>query len=198
MINKNIAIGIAGVSLVAVLSVAAFWDKFPSFSKLTHVVGAEQVVLPPTVNEQFVAIVEHTKRQYIDSRGNSLGLREARAAAICAMGFPRAQALDWSGRLVAASSTASGLGVIRIEIAPGVHVSTRSTYLTDTLDNSLIPVCSPVATSVSQIPLGSRVRFSGVFVADSTDCIRESSITNEQAVRSPNFIMRFSAVSKLQ
>jgi len=192
-------VGAAGVLLVTALSVAAFKDKiFPAQMPQSTITQAQAQPVSQTISlqQQFVRVVETTKRSYIDSRGNSMGVLPDRAAQICSLGFPLAHIVDWTGVLRAAGTTSNNMAYVRIEIAPGVHVATRSTYVTDIIDDSLIPVGSTIANNVAGLRLGSRVRFSGIFVPDNKDCIRESSITNDSAIRNPTFITRFMSITR--
>lgn len=199
MSMKTIGIVASGVILLGTLTAVAFKEHLPKFGgsgspNTTVIQTAPQLPIYP--DQQFISVVETARRQYIDSRGNSIGLRERRAQELCALGFPQARAVDWTGILRSASTTSNGSGVVQLELAQGVRVSTRGSAVTDALDNTLIEPGSTIAHNLTDLRVGSRVKFSGTFFQDSTDCIRESSITAEQAMRNPNFIIRFSSITR--
>jgi hypothetical protein len=54
---------------------------------------------------------------------------------------------------------------------------------------------SPVFQALVAMKEGDAVRFSGTFIRDEADCVREGSMSLSGSMTEPEFIMRFSAAA---
>ena len=64
------------------------------------------------------------------------------------------------------------------------------------MDNTLIENGSDLYNSISDLSEGDRVVFSGTFIPDDSDFIREGSVTERGSMTDPEFILKFSDVRK--
>ena len=122
--------------------------------------------------------------------------RPTRARAICSA-LPNRRAVWWLGTVHEMSTNAAGMGVLSIEVAPSITVETNNNSYYDSLEDfsTLIDPQSDLFATVSRLHKGDRVRFKGTFPPTEEDCIRESSLTLEDSVTKPAFIIRFDWVA---
>jgi hypothetical protein len=165
--------------------------------------GNSAATLPPTVpmpsdETAFVSAVSGARSAY-KSASNELaagGTRNARQQAICRA--LRDQAADsWIGKISKLTSNGDGKGVLSIELAPDIQVSTWNNALSDIGSNTLIDPSSSLFKSLSSMKRGDTVRFSGRFTTSNVDCVREKSVSLSGSMTSPEFTMRFTSVTKL-
>lgn len=123
--------------------------------------------------------------------------QQKRAKALCSILGKSRAAKDWTGFITELSSNGDGLGVLAIETGKGVTIKTWNNALSDSGDNTLLPLDSPVMEVAMNLSVGQAVQFSGTFVRDRAQCIRESSITQDGSMRQPEFIMRFTNLKQL-
>ena len=122
--------------------------------------------------------------------------RQKRAKALCAA-LKNRSVKGWTGFITDLSSNSDGLGILSIETGKGITVTTWNNAISDAGDNTLLKVDSPVMEAAAELAVGQAVEFSGTFVKDSKDCIRESSMTQAGSMESPEFIMRFTSLKSL-
>lgn len=120
-------------------------------------------------------------------------LRPARARVIC-QALPDPSATDWMGSVELLSSNNEGKGVLSVRISDSLSVETMNNALSDIPYNTLIPVGSRVQQEAMALHHGQRVVFSGSFVPDNDDCIKETSLTVWGDMTEPSFLFRFSAI----
>jgi Sec-independent protein translocase protein TatA len=125
--------------------------------------------------------------------------RDSRKAAI-ASALGTTTASNWTGTVKNIGTNSDGLGILDITISsdPTITVSTWDNALSDIFDNTLIPKSSPVYEAMANLKKGDKVLFSGRFLRDERDSIKESSLTIAGSMRAPNFIFVFSKIEKFQ
>lgn len=154
-------------------------------------------IVLPGEQFRFVAAVESARTNYRQNSGNDMlrgATRPERARALCANGQLRT-ARDWIGSITTLSTNGEGRGVLAIEIASGVTLKTWNNALSDIGSETLLDPLSVVFRTAAAMRVGDRVRFSGQFLPDRTDCVRESSLTMDGSMRSPEFIFRFEGLT---
>jgi hypothetical protein len=152
----------------------------------------------PADQARFTKAVLAARTSY-KSASNELaagGIRNSRQQAICNAVMDQS-ASGWVGKISELTSNGDGKGVVSIELAPNVHVSTWNNALSDIGDNTLIDPNSSLFKSLSTMKKGDVVRFSGRFSSSKTDCVREKSLTLAGSMTDPAFTMRFTSVGKL-
>lgn len=116
--------------------------------------------------------------------------RVIRKQQICAA-LGSASVRNWEGTIYDLSSNSDGKGVLTITIGPHVWIKTWNNSLSDIGDNTLLSPSSPVYAAALSLRKGQKVRFSGSFIPNDTDCVREGSLTQNGSMTDPEFIMRF-------
>lgn len=185
--NNDHKIGFACVIATIVLAVIAFGHMSPLS---THDLPSNQV--------RFLAAVA-SARSAFQAAPNELSheqIRKSRQQAICRVLSERI-ALSWIGEISGISSTSGGSAVLKIKLAPNVHVQTWNNAFSDAGSKTL--VLSGTALFASLVPLrrGDAVQFSGSFEESEKDCVKEQSITQAGSMLDPEFTMRFTEVKKL-
>jgi hypothetical protein len=151
----------------------------------------------PSDQAGFTSAVSAARTAY-KSAANELaagGVRNNRQQAICRVVRDQS-ASGWIGKISQLSSNGDGKGVLQIEIAPNIHVSTWNNAVSDVGSNTLIDPNSSLFKSLAAMKQGDVVRFSGRFSSSNVDCVREKSLTLAGSMTDPVFTMRFTSVSK--
>ncbi len=104
---------------------------------------------------------------------------------------------EWVGQVTTRSTNNEGRGVLVVSIGPNVSVKTWNNSLSDIGDKTLIEPGSAVFNAMGSLRNGDWVRFSGRLFSDSTDCVREPSMTIRGTMTSPEFIFRFDSIQRI-
>ncbi len=124
------------------------------------------------------------------------GAKNERDKKICSL-MKNLTIKDWIGKIKTIDANSDGKGVLGIEIADDIVVTTWNNALSDIADQTLIDPNSSLFQKVSSMKSGQQVQFSGRFFPGGVDgeCIEESSITLSGKLRKPEFIFKFSSIS---
>jgi hypothetical protein len=146
----------------------------------------------PDSEKQFLAAVEHGRSVY-ESGANDMArgaARPLRAKEICDL-LTSVSISNWVGRVSKLSTNGDGKGVLAVQIGNDVYVHTWNNDVSDVADHSLIDPASSLFTKASALSEGQEVLFSGSFRPETTDCVKESSLTMNGSLTEPEFIFRF-------
>ena len=146
----------------------------------------------PKQQREFVKAV--SKAQEVDTE-NELKLGKAlskRNKAICKVLASRS-IKNWSGKIVELDANNDGKGIVSIEIAEDVHISTWNNAFSDMFDNTLIEPGS-LFDDFLEHEEGDIVRFSGKFADGDDVCVNDSRITLSGKLQDPDFIFKFRSV----
>jgi len=102
----------------------------------------------------------------------------------------------WTGVVTRASLCSDGRRSLAVRAANGVTLSTWRNAATDTTDNTLIGAGSELFHSTADLAPGTRVVFSGTFYPDSENCLRAKNMNQEDSMKQPDFLFRFTAICK--
>jgi hypothetical protein len=152
----------------------------------------------PSDQARFIATITQARSQFT-SAPNELaagGMRTVRQQTICSA-LQGQSASGWIGKVAYLSTNGDGKGVITIELAPGLQVSTWNNAISDYSDKTLIDPDTQFFKSLAAMKRGDTVRFSGGFFPSNLDCVAEQSVTIAGSMKSPVFTMRFSSIRKL-
>lgn len=155
------------------------------------------VALPPQ-EQGFIDIVDASRRSYSVAANDMAkgSMRPARARSIC--GSMRGTSVtDWVGTVTTLSSNSDGDGVLGIEIAKDITLKTWNNSFSDISDNTILHHSSTVYRQAQSMSVGQKVRFSGNFIKQETDCFKESSVTMHGSMTDPEFVFRFTALERL-
>ncbi len=155
-----------------------------------------QPTAPPD-QERLLAIVANYGQQH-RTAPNAMaagGLRPQRAKEICAVFQAKHGTVSgWVSTIERLDSTASGRGVLTVRLNAIVALQTWGLEMSDSTDRTLIPSGSALFQRVAGMRVGQRVRVSGSFLPSRDDCLKETSVTVDGAMRAPHFLFRFSQV----
>ena len=153
----------------------------------------------PSDQARFIEAVTKARSQFI-AAANELaagGLRNSRQQAVC-NALHGNYVSGWIAKVADQSTNGDGKGVVTLELAPNLQVSTWNNAVSDFSDKTLIDPESQLFKSLAAMKRGDTVRFSGDFFPSKVDCVREMSVTLAGSMRSPVFTMRFSSIRKLE
>jgi hypothetical protein len=159
---------------------------------------AQRPVASTSDEDGLNQIVEAAVRQYRDGQNDMQkgAARPLRAQAIAHL-LPSRHVRDWIGTVTELTTNGDGKGVMVVQIGKETYVRTWNNALSDIMDNTLIDPLSSLFQIVSQLRVGQKVRFSGVFMMSSSDFIEERSLTLGGSISEPEFIMKFESVTPI-
>jgi hypothetical protein len=171
------------------------WFDDDSAKGLAQFSGAASSMPPDEA--QFIRTLVLARSNYESATTDFLkgATRPQRAKAICAI-LKSAQANNWIGKISRLTTNGDGKGVVAVEIAPDVSIKTFSIELADIGSNTLVDPDSQLFAALGQLSPGDQVRFSGSFIAERTDCIKETSMRMRGSLTSPEFVMKFVDVQR--
>jgi hypothetical protein len=107
---------------------------------------------------------------------------------------------NWHGRILKISTNQGG-DTVAIGIASSVYGTrilyrTWDNFLSDIGDETIPTKGSKIYNQVAELKVGDTVHFSAELLRDSTKGIREISLTESGSLREPEFIVRFTDISK--
>lgn len=153
----------------------------------------------PESQKEFIKCIESFFGPYGDA-SNELkksALRNKRRSALQSVVQDRS-VTDWIGTIYEMGTTSDRKGYVTVRLHGTKHIAvqTWNNALSDVGSGTLIGSSSPVFSNLADLKEGSRVRFSGGFLADDDDFIDEVSITENGSMTDPSFVFRFSDIAK--
>ena len=101
---------------------------------------------------------------------------------------------NWRGTVYSLSSNHDGNGVLEIDLGGDVLVRTMNNDFSDMDYHTLIPHGTPLFADAAMLRTGQSIEFSGTLFQDDIDCLKETSLTVDGAMRKPEFLIRLSSV----
>jgi hypothetical protein len=153
----------------------------------------------PEAEKLLIAVVERARATY-HAGANEMAkgaARPTRAKEICKV-LKDFQVSNWLGEIETLSSNSDGWGVLSIQIAQGISLKTWNNAISDMVDKTLIDPESAVFKQAVGLKKGQKVNFSGQFSRNSTDCVREGSLTLKGSLTQPEFIFRFADLAAIE
>ena len=151
----------------------------------------------PADQAAFVKIVEEAKGT-IDAAETdlqeSVALR-ARDKQLCAL-LTGNKATNWTGIVNNVGANGEGKAYVYIEIADKVKVMTWNNAFSDISDDTLIPTSSKFFDKLVAMQKGDLVTFSATLLKSSNSCLKKGNLTEFFYGQRPEFIARFSDVTK--
>ncbi|WP_454702045.1 hypothetical protein [Agrobacterium burrii] len=152
----------------------------------------------PEQQASFIAAISDYKKRF-DSAGNELqqsALRDQRRAAILTSLGSQLRVNEWSGTLRKLETNGDGKGVITVRIAPDLDLLTWNNSLSDSLHGTLIDKGTELYNVLMNMAVGDKVKISGNFIRADADGLFEQSITIRGAMTAPEFLFKFTDISK--
>ncbi|SEQ64719.1 hypothetical protein SAMN05216522_10522 [Rosenbergiella nectarea] len=152
----------------------------------------------PTVEKDFVSIVKDAQDKAKSAENDMQlgGIKAQRDALVCSVVQDK-HVNEWIGKVDTMSSNSDGKGVVSISLSEDINVKTWNNDISDYGDHTLITPGSELFETASQLKEGDIVRFSGKFISDSQNCIRESSLGIRGKVTEPEYIFQFNSIAKI-
>jgi hypothetical protein len=151
----------------------------------------------PADQAAFVKIVEEAKGT-IDAAETdlqeSVALR-ARDKQLCAL-LTGNKATNWTGIVNNVGANGEGKAYVYIEIAEKVKVMTWNNAFSDISDDTLIPTSSKFFDKLVAMKKGDLVTFSATLLKSNNSCLKKGNLTEFFYGQRPEFIARFSDVTK--
>ncbi|MGV1962969.1 hypothetical protein ACQZ5G_22015 [Agrobacterium sp. 22-214-1] len=152
----------------------------------------------PERQASFIAAISDYKTRF-ESAGNELQqsvLRDERRAAILKAVGDELRADGWLGTLRKLETNSDGNAVIVVRIAPNIDLATWNNAISDVLHSTLIEKGTPLYAALVNMSTGDRVKVSGNFIHAEADGLFEQSITIRGAMTAPEFLFKFTDISK--
>ncbi len=158
----------------------------------------EEAIRPSLEQIRFVNAVGNAKTKY-GAASNDFqrgATRPDPAEAVCTA-LKGVAVKDWVGKVDQLTTNSDGKGVLGLEIADGVRVSTWNNAMSDIGSDTLIEPGAAMYRSMGTVEKGDYVRFSGRFLRSDVDCIQEQSVTMDGSMRYPEFTFRFGDIRRI-
>ena len=92
------------------------------------------------------------------------------------------------------SSSSSGKGALVVTIGPKITIGTTNNEFSDSINHTLLSPSSNVFQQVVSLSKDQQIVFSGSFLPGDTDCVQETSLTQEGSMTDPEFQFLFTDV----
>lgn len=159
---------------------------------------AEEIrLLTPDQQRDFVSIVNVFKADFETAKNEiqqSMS-RDRRAKEIGDL-ISSTTISKWFGTIKSIETTSEGKGVLMINVGNNVYVGTWNNALSDYLDGTLIEKSDPVYAALANMKAGDKIIFSGKFIRSHEDGVKERSITIRGSMQEPEFLFKFSNITK--
>ncbi|MEI3806637.1 hypothetical protein V6R85_19135 [Agrobacterium sp. CCNWLW32] len=152
----------------------------------------------PQQQASFIAAISDYKTRF-DAAGNELQqsvLRDERRMAIVKAVGGQLHADGWSGTLRKLETNGDGNAVVVVRVAPNIDLATWNNAISDVLHSTLIEKGTPLYAALVNMSVGDKVKVSGNFIRAEADGLFEQSITIRGAMTAPEFLFKFTDISK--
>lgn len=152
----------------------------------------------PAIEDQFIKAIDEARQTFSNGLNDMVRgvARPRRAEALCHL-VPRGRMDNWTGKLATLGSSPGGRGIVGVELASKLVISTNRTEAADDKDKTLIDVRSPLFGNAAVLAVGDRVQFSGTLIGGTDDCFKEVGKDVAASMTAPEFVMRLDAIKKV-
>jgi hypothetical protein len=106
---------------------------------------------------------------------------------------------DWTGHVAEIDANSDGKGILAIVIADDITLKTWNNDFSDISDKTLIMPGTKLFNVAASLRQNQAVKISGTLIrGHNGDCFEEGRLTLAGKLRTPEFIVRFSAISLMQ
>lgn len=151
----------------------------------------------PAKERSFLSVVTKAQESAKSAENDMQigGIKASRDSALCDVIGDRS-ADGWVGIVSNVTSNSDGKGVLEIEIANNVTLKTWNNDFSDSGYDTLIEQSSQIFEAASSLKEGDVIIFSGSFADGGKECIKEASLSLRGKVLEPEYIFKFSNISK--
>lgn len=197
---KWAAIGLVSFTVLAAIVAPDKPERKSDTAKPSGSVTADnsQVVAIPESQSKFAEVIPQFEKRFVSATNELLqsSLRDQRREAIIASLGGQLRVTDWVGTLKKLETNGDGKAVIAVRIAPNVDLLTWNNSLSDSFHGTLIDKGTQLYSVLTNMAVGDRVRVSGNFFPADADGVFENSMTIRGAMTAPEFLFRFTEISK--
>lgn len=151
-----------------------------------------------SVQQEFESRIEQGDSAYSNAPDNEIKRKmviTSRDKDLCNL-LDSGQFSDWEGKVESVVS-AGDLGGLEVKIGGGATIATWNNRVSDAMDGTLIEPDSELYSELAELSSGDKVRVSGTFSVDSSSCVKVSNLTEMMTASSPDFIVRFTKITRL-
>jgi hypothetical protein len=149
------------------------------------------------IQAKFIEIIEAAKDTIGDAETDlqrNVALR-ARDKDLCAT-LENGKATNWTGLIDDVGANGEGKAYVEIKIADRIKIKTWNNAFSDFSDNTLIPTSSSFFDNLVAMKKGDSVSFSATFLKGSNSCLTKANLTEVFYGISPEFVVKFSGITK--
>lgn len=154
----------------------------------------------PQMQQNFLKVINDYKKMYEDAPNElkKSALRTERGIKLKEILNNSRKFDSWFGTVTEMRTTSKGNAHFAIEIdGTSISMGTMNSELSDLMDKSLITQNNPLFNVISELKEGDKVLISGEFLDSSKkDFVLEASLTEEGSMKNPDFLVKFTNVSK--
>jgi hypothetical protein len=182
----------------APIPIVAAAIPLPTPTPAARLAMSDSLLLAKAIEGQFLDILQDGRASYQNTGDEPLsqGARATRAADLCTLLGNDKEVVDWAGTIAAVSSNSQGGTRLAVKLADGITIGTMDSGSATSTDGSAIDPTSDLIQTFSRMHVGEPVTFSGTFFASETDCIKETSLTQNRSMTSPNFLFEFTVIER--
>lgn len=152
----------------------------------------------PPDERSFISIIINAKSAS-EKAANDMqvgGIKSSRDSSVCDV-LKDKKINQWQAVVDEITSNSDGKGVISLKVSENITIKTWNNSFSDIGDKTLIEPGTPLFSAASGLTPGGVVTFSGSFIGDGDNCIRESSMSLRGKVEDPAFIFKFTNIQSL-
>lgn len=156
-----------------------------------------EAALPANQRDFLAVAIDYRER--FRSAANELqqsALRDERRAAFKKALGSRLTVEHWIGTLRKLETNSEGKAIVTVRLAPGVDLLTWNNSLSDTMHQTMIDQGTPLYAALMNMSVGDPVIVSGSFLESDEDGVWETSMTIDGSMTAPEFLFRFTTISK--
>ena len=156
----------------------------------------------PATQQALSAAVEQgrTDAESAETDPQRANVLNVRSETLCET-VPDGAVQDWIGTVETVDANGEGKAVVVISIEDDIELGTWNNAFSDISDNTLIEQGDPLYDAALELAPGDTVRFSGTLKSGSEGndaCYYTSNLTEVMSIESPDYIMNFSDLQKIE
>ncbi len=158
----------------------------------------EAIIEIPSDQEQFISLIEKYVNSFRAAKNElqQSALKDQRKNELAKL-IHDYSVSSWVGTITKLETNTEGKAILSIRVSPDIEIKTWNNALSDINSNTLIAKGSELYSSLFNLSRGQKVRFSGSFFSSETNYIKETSMTIQGSMRSPEFLFKFKSVKPL-
>ncbi|MDD2366475.1 MAG: hypothetical protein PHN84_09955 [Desulfuromonadaceae bacterium] len=160
----------------------------------------QQLADMPPSEVAFIELIEKMSKEY-KAAPNELkkSIIRTERSKLLASTLKSKSVNGWVGTILDMSTNSDRKAILAVRLEPSdIILTTWNNDLSDLVDDTLIPHASHLYNAISEMAKGQRVVVSGHFFYSKGDYIKEASLREHGSMKSPEFIFKFSKVTRFK